>query len=239
MVGLRNALRSFLIDSPLAGKQNRSMQNTLPKTESHPQFLAHERRKKAVTLFVRAGAIMAIPVIAYFGFDMVFPLWGYILFLIAARLAYTEAGEKWLAAKRAEQGAAGEDEIAKTLEQLPKGWSVERGVALDRIGDIDFLLQSPNGKTFVLEVKAHKGKISWNGNALCRISKGVGIPFEKDFLTQTLSQVTTIKELRRLQFVNAVLVFTQARVVMDNREHRHVHILQQDELIKYLLTAAG
>ncbi len=179
---------------------------------------------------------MVIPVIAYLGFNMVFPLWGYILFLIGARLAYTEAGEKWLAAKRADQGAAGEEEIAKTLEQLPQGWTIERGVVLDRMGDIDFLLQSPKGTTFVLEVKAHKGKISWSGTALCRISKGVGIPFEKDFLTQTINQATTIRELRQLSSVVPLLVFTQAKVLINERIQRHVHILQQDELIKFLVT---
>ena len=118
------------------------------------------------------------------------------------------------AAKAAEQGADGEDKVDKMLSQLPQGWKVERNIRMPgHWSASDLPVQSPSGSSIVLEVKAHKGKITADGQMLCRVWFGAGVPFPKDFIAQVTRQAAKIREARKLGYVHAVLVFTEAKVL--------------------------
>jgi hypothetical protein len=57
-------------------------------------------------------------------------------------------------------GAWGEQQTAKALEPLEReGWKVTHDIALDR-GNIDHLVEAPNGRRFLLETKSLNGDLS-------------------------------------------------------------------------------
>lgn len=202
--------------------------------ESHPRLLAHGRKKQASANFMLALFMLGVPLCAYTLFNISFPIWVYIIFFIAARVLQVQGTKLIGAAKADELGAAGEDKVAQLLAQLSPDWKVERNIRVPGIGDIDFFVQTPRGSSIVLEVKAHKGKITSDGTTLCRVWCGAGLPFPKDFIAQANRQAKKISQVRKLSYVHAALVFTEAKVMLNERQLRYCHVLQANELMDFL-----
>jgi len=160
----------------------------------------------------------------------------YCFALAACRWWWLEAAELLIAGRKADSGAAGEEVVASVLRNLPAGWNVIRNLETCNLGDIDFLVTSPDNRAFAIEAKAHYGMVRSNGSALLRVIDGREALFEKDFLAQTMREAITARESLKLQFVVPVLVFSRAKVTFFDRKIRGVFVLQADELIDFLLS---
>lgn len=81
-------------------------------------------------------------------------------------------------------GLIGEEKILKQLTRLDDRFSVFQDAKLPgRRDNIDFIVLGPGG-VFTIEVKSHKGRISFDGSSLLRN----GRVLEKDFLKQARGQ---------------------------------------------------
>jgi hypothetical protein len=116
---------------------------------------------------------------------------------------------------------------------LPVGWLVEASVRVPGFGDIDSFVTSPNKNYYAIEVKSHQGEVLFDGKSLRR---GSGKYFEKDFLTQVTRTAAELKNMRRLPFVNALLVFTRAKLSLSERLIRQVRVLSSEELVSFLIS---
>ncbi|MBD2102814.1 nuclease-related domain-containing protein [Leptolyngbya sp. FACHB-261] len=140
----------------------------------------------------------------------------------------------WQKADRADQGARGEEAVALVLDTLrTKGWTVEYGLRVKGVGDVDAFLQSPRGNAYVVEVKSHGGQVLSDGQSLYRRLRSGHQPFEKDFLNQAMQQALTLKREKQLRFVTPLVVFSRATVSAPHKL-RGVHVLGKAEVVKYL-----
>ncbi|MCE9613131.1 MAG: NERD domain-containing protein [Lentisphaerae bacterium] len=135
--------------------------------------------------------------------------------------------------RHALRGARGEDRIAETLDEFPDGYVVYHDVSTGN-GDIDHVLISPEGGVFVLETKAHGGRVSFDGNGILINGK----PPEKNFIGQVLHNVIWLKQEIKRQtgeevWVSAALVFANAFVEW-HRPIKGVHVINRKFLGKFL-----
>lgn len=205
------------------------------KTVANPQEIAARHRKNAQLYYALAGAALVVPVAIWIVLDWLVPLWFAVACLVACRLLYCEASEREKAARNAEQGQRGEDELSEELANLPSGWTVKRNVILGNTGDIDFFVQSPSGKSFAIDAKSHAGEIVAIGQAIYRSYKGAYVPVEKDLVYQAMRQAIAAKETFNLPYVTAVIVFTRAKVLIDPPKIRQAHILPMWRLVDFLI----
>ncbi len=141
--------------------------------------------------------------------------------------------QHWQKANRADQGAAGEEEVARTLTQLSPDWQVEYNLWIDGLGDVDVFLQSPSGRAYIIDVKSHRGEVYARGSDLCRRGRS-SETFEKDFLTNAMRQAHRVKELKKLRFVTPVICFSSATVNVPQKQVRRVYVLAKKELVEFL-----
>ncbi len=219
--------------------------------------LATKRKIKAIQSFASAALVIVVPffLIQIFG-DLLEQLASIspsqtpsslnlppILYLM---LAMTTAGlvfngtTLWQQAKRAEQGAQGEEDVAETLSILVQsGWQIEYGMRLgNRLGDADIVCLSPQGKAYVVDVKSHRGTVVTDQQRLYRLVGPKKYPFEKDFLQQVMKQAFQVKQQKALKFVTPVIAFSDAKVSVPSGKIRHVYVVQKAGLAK-LLTSLG
>lgn len=160
------------------GRQGRAGRNI--------RILAFSRRFKAVQAFVLAGVCAYMPFVLATLTERfqqlrlsaspeledspAIPLVIYgIGFLFALGLV-ANGVFLWRKANRADQGAKGEEDTANELRSLvADGWQIEYGKRLGKgVGDIDIICVSPNNKTYVIDVKSHKGIVTTDGKKLNR-----------------------------------------------------------------------
>jgi hypothetical protein len=114
--------------------------------------------------------------------------------------------------KRAIRGAKGEETIGSLLENLGRDYLIMHDVE-SPFGNIDHIVISNQGRIFLLETKAHGGRVSIsNGRLLVN-----GHDPEKDFIAQALSNTYWLRDKIRnvidVQiWISPVLVFTNAFV---------------------------
>ena len=112
------------------------------------------------------------------------------------------------------QGARAEEEVASILARFPDSCIILHDIAA-RYGNIDHLVLREDGAIFLIETKSHRGKITAESGILSRN----GLPFEKDFIRQTTTNVFWLRDILREQFqikawVNAAIVFPNAFVAV-------------------------
>lgn len=129
--------------------------------------------------------------------------------------------KKWI------RGEDAEWDIEDILSGLPKSFTPITNIVPGGIGNIDQIVVGPTG-IWVIEVKSHTGRITFDGRELRRN----GGLFEKDFLRQVWSQVNAIrdilkKELNNDFFVNPVICFSDrdARVRLGPKPIKGVYII--------------
>lgn len=190
-------------------------------------------------LLILSGFYLAgLPFLTFVLAEIRQSVWFWCLCLIVARLLYIAGEKKLIASRRAQQGADGEQEIANMLMPLPPSWLVQRNITLPGCGDIDFVIRSPEGKFFAIEVKSHRGSVVRRGDRLCRWQNFQCVEFEKNFVVQTLLQAIALRKmLSPNSFVTAILVFSDAKVLLQENRIKHVHILSKEELVQFLLDA--
>lgn len=149
---------------------------------------------------------------------------------------FTTSEEKRLRqeAKRADRGAKAEETISAILKELPEDYSVLND--LQRVaGDIDHIVVGPTG-LFVIETKAHGGKITVDGETLLVN----GHPAEKDFINQVWRNAFFIRDLVKnvhgLEIkVQPIVVFSNAFVSM--KPVKGVIVINKKFLTKEILGA--
>ena len=115
-------------------------------------------------------------------------------------------------AERAWRGAEAEEAIANILENLGEGFFVLHDISTP-YGNIDHIVISKKHGVFLIETKAHSGKVTVINGELKRNGK----PFEKDFVRQILRNVFWLKETIEDEigirvWITPILVFANAYV---------------------------
>ena len=131
--------------------------------------------------------------------------------------------------RNALRGAEGEDRVAEIMESLPDGFHVYHDVDTGR-GDIDHVLISPEGGVFVVETKAHGGRVTFErGQMLIN-----GRRPEKDFIVQALRNTYWVRDEIKRQtgkevWVHVALVFANA-FVDEHGPIRSVQVMNRNDL---------
>lgn len=212
------------------------------------RLLALSRRFKAIYSFVGAGIILYLPFpFAAFSEAIRQPLINsnpetanspalpsiiYVAAVVSSIGLIANGIFLWKRANRANQGARGEEDTAKELRGLvADGWRIEYGKRLGKgIGDIDVICISPNNKTYVIDVKSHKGTVTTDGKKLCRRMGKTQYPFEKDFLAQVTRQALQVERKTGVDFVTPIVAFSNARVNIASNKVKHVYVVDKARL---------
>ncbi|HEY9906838.1 MAG TPA: nuclease-related domain-containing protein [Thermosynechococcaceae cyanobacterium] len=214
--------------------------------------LARKRRFKAIVSFTAAAISVIIPFVLVNAFEQLLksiarlnpaqpshlqisPLL-YGLFALVAIGLVINGAKLWQQADRADQGAKGEEDMARSLAPLEQnGWQIEYGMRLGKgLGDADIFCVSPGGQAFVVDVKSHRGEVVSDGQQLSRRMGKQTYPFEKDFLRQAMKQALQVKEQKRLNFVTPIVAFSQARVAVGSKKPRGVYVVEKAGLVALL-----
>ena len=151
-----------------------------------------------------------------------------VLFVIAGLLL--KRNNKFLS------GFEGEKDIEIELKSLGKNFICINGGLDTGRGNIDKIALGPTG-VWILEVKSHKGNITFEGDTLLNWGK----PFEKDFLGQAYAEAKTLEDLIRLKLnteikVQPVLVFSNkfAKVRLRMKSYKGVYVIGKEWLTKLI-----
>lgn len=137
--------------------------------------------------------------------------------------------KEWQAWK---QGAEGEVKIGKILEQLtPNNFLVLHDIT-GNYGNIDHMVIGRAGSIFMIETKAHRGKIWTKGGELIINDHEP----EKDFIGQTLRNSFFLRDhiatiIGEKPWVTPILVFTNAFVYY-SKPIKGVHIINKKFLVE-------
>lgn len=110
------------------------------------------------------------------------------LFLLGIKMLEKKGNVTLKHAKQAERGAIAEEKTGAILEGLPEGNIIIHDFNTGR-GNIDHILIGPKG-IFTLEVKSHRGTVTFDNGSLQRD----GNAFEKDFLKQAWAECFAVRE---------------------------------------------
>ncbi|GAB4379276.1 MAG: hypothetical protein Kow00121_33120 [Elainellaceae cyanobacterium] len=203
----------------------------MPQPGHHVRRLARQRRFTALQFLLIAGCCLIFP----FYLSAFLSVWIYLIGFVWAGLSVLQARHYWIRAKQADQGAAGEEEIARVLATLgTQGWAIEYGIADRSVGDIDVFLRSPEGKAYIIDVKSHRGRVQTDGESLYRRYGQTKKPFEKDFLAQARRQALAAKRLKKLSFVTPIVAFSHAKVEVGKQSIAGVYVVGKHELVRVL-----
>lgn len=154
------------------------------------------------------------------------------IFLIALKRLEKKGNAAIRHAKRAERGAIAEEKTGALLHGLPEGNFIINDFDTGR-GNIDHILVGPKG-IFTLEVKSHRGDVTFDGTILRRD----GLPFEKDFLKQAWAECFAVREILahwdiKEPRAEPVILFTNAFVKVRGNA-KGVEVMNLKFLPKYL-----
>lgn len=111
------------------------------------------------------------------------------LFLFVIKILEKKGNATLKHAKQAERGAIAEEKTGSIIEGLPEGNFIVHDFNTGR-GNIDHILVGPKG-VFTLEVKSHRGTVTFDNGSLLRD----GQSFEKDFLKQAWAECFAVREI--------------------------------------------
>lgn len=165
--------------------------------------------------------------------DKYMPILLGILMIIVFKALNKQAWKYLHIAKYFRQGIDGEEVTAQELQKLPDVYTVIRDVHIPGMKtNIDFVVLSANG-LFAIEVKSHRGEITYDGRQLRRN----GYPLEKDFLRQSRTEATALTEylqanVDRNLYANPILVFSdpKARLTFGRMPLHGVVVIRVDWL---------
>lgn len=207
------------------------------------------RRVNAIMYFVSAVFVSILPFFVARNFEnllrplftsqqssLTLPPYFYVAFFIPALGFFAHGIFMWKRANHAAQGAQGEENIAQEIYQLEQeGWEINYGILMDgRRGDIDIVCISPQRKTYVIDVKSHKGIVKTDGKRLYRYMGKKSYPFEKNFLNQVMKQALQIKQQRNLDFVTPIVAFSNAKVLVPPGKIKNVYVVERLRLVPLL-----
>jgi Nuclease-related domain len=155
--------------------------------------------------------------------------------LFADRIGFRKLNEleKRRAAMR--KGAAGENIVAKILEDFPEDFCIINGLTTP-FGDLDHVVIGPTG-VYVLDTKNWKGVISADGKGeLLLNGKPTNKPTVKPLVTRMMNVRDKIKMLSNLDpFFKAVLVFPISWVEAGWSKTGNANCVRDDQLWNYIV----
>ena len=141
-------------------------------------------------------------------------------------------------AKNAHQGATAEEDIFTLVESelVPLGWQFRYNEKLAANWDIDIVALSPTGKTYIIDVKSHKGTKLVTGDGLYKTYRNKILEFEKDILKGVKAQAATLKKQADLQWVTPLICFTEGWIdyEMDGMKTKGVMVVSKRQLVATL-----
>lgn len=211
------------------------MNTTKAKYGTGPQQLIKVRLPKAYLCFGVSLVVLFVPAFLYAAHDVVLPFAVYLFCLVLAGWLYRK-GHYWeKRIRQAQQGGEAEDQVGKILERLPAEWKIDHSVYFTNMGDVDFVVTSPEGRTFVIDVKSHKGFVSIATGKLSIITdRKTFNAFDTSFLTKIKRQVELVALFKGVRNIEPVLVFTRAEVPSPNCVLDGVTILSSSTLLEFL-----
>ncbi|MFN6563429.1 MAG: nuclease-related domain-containing protein [Nostoc sp. ChiSLP01] len=137
----------------------------------------------------------------------------------------------------AQRGATAETEVATLLRSLQhQGWQIEYNLRINRWGDADVVLHSPQGKWYIVDVKSHGGtKVYENGHLRKRYGRNTFDFNEGDLISKVKGQATEVKHLKNARWVTALLCFTKGDVDIPSNQVGGAYVVTATELINTLL----
>jgi hypothetical protein len=158
------------------------------------------------------------------------------LFWLVPDLIDKQVGKKLKEEKRAIRGAKGEEKIGELLEGLSDDFCILHDIESPH-GNIDHVVISKNAGIFLLETKAHGGRVEVNEGTLFVNGK---LP-EKDFIGQTLQNTYWLQdEISQIvgakPWITPILVFTNA-FVPPTRPVKNINIMNKNYLLAFLRKA--
>ncbi|MBX9667319.1 MAG: NERD domain-containing protein [Candidatus Obscuribacterales bacterium] len=203
---------------------------------SGPKELAVRRHRKSRLLWLASIVAVLIPIGFFVSAGFRTPLWIVCIFLALARFLYLEFKSMKQAAARAEKGGQAEDRVGEVLSELKaSGWRIEQNVLLQRAGDVDFVVTSPNQMVFAIDVKSHAGIITEQDRQLLRDEK----PLDNDFIGNVRRQAVLVSSQRSCGIVVPVIVFTRAKLSLSDQTVDGVHVTKANRLVEMLLRLSG
>ena len=156
-----------------------------------------------------------------------------VLIRIVPDIIDKQVGRKLKEEKRAIRGAQGEEKIGELLEGLPEDFLVLHDIE-SPYGNIDHIVIGKNAGIFLLETKAHGGRVTVEGGTLMVNGK---LP-EKDFIAQALRNSYWLRdEINPIvgvkPWITPVLVFTNA-FVPPTQPVKGVSIINKKYLLPFL-----
>ena len=146
-------------------------------------------------------------------------------------------------AKNAHQGATAEEDIFTLVESelVPLGWQFRYNEKLAANWDIDIVALSPTGKTYIIDVKSHKGTKLVTGDGVYRRYGNKIYPMKKDPLKGVLAQAVNLKQRDNLRWVTPLLCFTEGWIKYESveRSPRGVEVVSARQLVASLLRLEG
>jgi hypothetical protein len=190
--------------------------------ESTRQF-AEKRRKLRKNLGLSAAGFVVLICGCFLGYlyfghpALISIICGLVLFVLIVikidRTIIPVMDELMLCEGNAIRGAKGEEKIGVILDRLMDECVVIHDVNKGQ-GNIDHLAFRKDGAVFLIETKAHQGKIAQHDGELRRN----GRPLEKNFIAQAHGNVYWLKKFLKArlgfepQWIHAVIVFSNAYV---------------------------
>jgi len=219
----------------------------IPRAGSNIRQLARKRRLEALGSLGSAVLLLALPWGAAQFFrrvwqnsstTFVLPSLVYGVVGLCALLLFLNGFYLWQRANHSDQGAKGEEDVAQTLQVLTSsGWQFEYGMRLGNyLGDADIVAVSPRHKTYVIDVKSHRGIVTCTGQRLGRRFGNKITPFEKDFVAQVVRQARQVKQQLRVDFVTPIVAFSSAKVSVPQQRCGAVYVVEREQLPHLLQT---
>ena len=193
------------------------MNNRQKRAGQSTRDLAEKRYKNRVWfVLVTAGVVVLILVVANNSKALGIGSFGFLGLLAVARLImdYSDSKTKRMMKeeRRAIRGAKGEENVGAILENLGEEYLIIHDIE-SPYGNVDHIVISKQSGIFLIETKAHGGRVSVNNDTLLVN----GHKPEKDFIAQALNNAYWIREkisnnLSMKIWVTPILVFTNAFV---------------------------
>lgn len=230
------------------------------KTFHSPEPAVHKHSKEArkhlykisifITVFFSGVFFLFVVNLSRWGlFETSFTSSYYLFLIYLTSISYLPIVMKSTKQLRnAKRSEADLEALLKMLRKELKGWQIKPREILPSVNsvsknrDIDVVAISPDNNYFVIELKSHIGKISWNSELkkFCQQKDRdpEPVPLKEDFLDQVNKQAKLLCNFWKLsQSPSRVLVFWRARVAISPKKRlkRGVKISEPSRLIKDLI----
>lgn len=200
----------------------------------HIRQLAFEQERRVTVYSCLTYFFIVLACFTVFNQPFKSTFWLAVLLLACSRYSFLLLRETTRLKARLQAGITAEASVLEMLvRELPPTWSIEANIEVPSCGDVDVFVTSPNKNYFALEIKSHRTEVLFDGRNLRR---GNGDFFEKDFLKQALRAAIGLRNMRKLSYINVLLVFTRATLSLPERHMRHVRVLKSDELVGFLMS---